>query len=115
MRIENSTRNTFLATNATMANTSEKRRQGLLKHDSLPRGEGLYIVPCEGVHSFFMKFSIDVLYLDRKKKVVKIVPGWKPWRISLCLRAHGVLELPAGTAEETATQPGDQLVFHPDE
>jgi uncharacterized membrane protein (UPF0127 family) len=58
-----------------------------------------------------MKFSIDVLYLDKSKKVRKIRHEMKPWRMSAYLPAHSVLELPAGTAMETKTQPGDQLVF----
>jgi uncharacterized membrane protein (UPF0127 family) len=100
-----------LATSAIVADSSETRRTGLLKHTSLPDGEGLWIVPCEGVHCFFMKFSIDVLYLNKDKSVRKIRHAMKPWRISLCLRAHSVLELPAGTAKRTNTQPGDQLIF----
>jgi len=94
-----------------MANTSGKRRTGLLKHTSLPKGEGLWIAPCEAVHSFWMKFAIDVLYLNKKKKVLKVRKNMVPWRLSACLRAHSVLELPAGMAEETGTQPGDQLEF----
>jgi uncharacterized membrane protein (UPF0127 family) len=100
-----------LATSAQVADSSETRRTGLLKHTSLPEGEGLWIVPCEGVHSFWMKFSIDVLYLDRLKRVRKIRHEMKPWRISACLPAHSVLELPSGTAARTGTQVGDQLVF----
>jgi uncharacterized membrane protein (UPF0127 family) len=100
-----------LATAAIIADSSETRRTGLLKHSSLPAGEGLWIVPCEGVHSFWMKFSIDVLYLDKSKKVRKIRHEMKPWRISACLPAHSVLELPAGTAASSGTQVGDQLVI----
>lgn len=96
-----------------MANTSETRRTGLLHHESLPRGEGLWIAPCEAVHSFWMKFSIDVLYLNKKKQVVKIRDNMVPWRLSACFRAHSVLELPAGMAAETQTAPGDQLKFEP--
>jgi uncharacterized membrane protein (UPF0127 family) len=96
-----------------MANTSETRRTGLLKHESLPRGEGLWIAPCEAVHSFWMKFPIDVLYLNKQKQVVKIRSNMVPWRLSACLRAHSVLELPAGMAAETQTAPGDQLKFEP--
>jgi uncharacterized protein len=58
-----------------------------------------------------MKFAIDVLHLDRDKKVRKIRSNMKPWRISLCLSARSVLELPAGAVQRTGTQPGDQLVF----
>jgi len=98
-----------LADAAEIADTSAKRRTGLLKHTGLPNGAGLWIVPCESVHSFFMKFTIDVLYLDRKRRVKKIRPEMVPWRISGCLTAHSVLELPAGTIARTGTQAGDQL------
>lgn len=111
MRVRNVTRDTILAENTVLANTSETRRKGLLKHESLPKGEGLWIAPCEAVHSFWMKFAIDVLYLNKKKKVVKVRHNLVPWRLSACLRAHSVLELPAGMAEETQTQVGDQLEF----
>ncbi len=103
----------MLAERTMMANTSETRRTGLLKHESLPKGEGLWIAPCEAVHSFWMKFAIDVLYLNKKKQVVKIRRNMVPWRLSACLRAHSVLELPAGMAAETRTETGDQLVFEP--
>ncbi len=111
MRVTNVTRNTLLADAADVANTSTKRRQGLLKHTSLPKGEGLWISPCEAVHTFFMKFPIDIVYLDKKKRVRKIRPSMPQWRLSACLKAHSVLELPAGMAAETQTEVGDQLVF----
>jgi hypothetical protein len=58
-----------------------------------------------------MKFPIDVIYLDRKKRVRKVTRNLAPWRLSACLTAHSVLELPAGKADETQTQPGDLLIF----
>jgi uncharacterized protein len=110
-RISNQTRNTVLATAADIADTSAKRRTGLLKHQSLEPGAGLWISPCESVHTFFMKFAIDLVYLDKQKKVRKVRHAVPPWRLSACLTAHSVLELPAGVAANTGTQPGDQLVF----
>ena len=71
----------------------------------------MWIAPCEAVHTFAMKFTIDVLYLDKKKKVVKIRPNMVKSRISFCLSAHSVLELPAGMTEKTGTQVGDELEF----
>ena len=107
--MRNITRGVVLADSADLADTSAKRRTGLLKHTGLEPGEGLWIVPCESVHSFFMKFTIDVLYLDRTRKVRGLRANMKPWRLSACLPAHSVLELPAGTIERTGTQKGDQL------
>ena len=99
----------MLANAADVADTSAKRRTGLLKHDHLDPGQGLWIVPCESVHSFFMKFPIDLVYLDRKKKVRKVRHRMAPWRLSACLTADSILELPAGAVGATGTQPGDQL------
>ena len=109
IQVQNLTRNVELAGRAEIADTSAKRRTGLLKRTGLEPGEGLWIVPCESVHSFFMKFTIDVLYLDRKHRVKKIRPEMSPWRMSACLTAHSVLELPAGTIASSGTQAGDQL------
>lgn len=109
--IKNIDRNTVVADSADAADTSQKRRTGLLKHNNLAAGEGLWIVPCEAVHTFGMKFPIDVLYLNKRKKVLKIRDNMKKSRMSFCLRAHSVLELPAGRAAETGTAVGDQLEF----
>ena len=111
IRVRNQTRNTILATAADVADTSAKRRTGLLKHQRLEPGEGLWISPCESVHTFFMKFAIDLVYLDKQKKVRKVRHAVPPWRLSACLAAHSVLELPAGSVAPTGTVRGDQLAF----
>jgi uncharacterized membrane protein (UPF0127 family) len=111
MVVRNQTRGTVLGEAVELADTSAKRRTGLLKHTRLEPGTGLWIVPCESVHTFFMKFAIDLVYMDRGNKVRKVRHAVPPWRLSLCLSAHSILELPAGTARETATAAGDQLVF----
>ena len=94
-----------------VADTSRKRNVGLLRHTGLEPGEGLWIVPCESVHTFFMKFAIDLVYIDRKQKVRKVRRAVPPWRLSACLTAHSILEFPAGTIERTGTQPGDELTI----
>jgi uncharacterized membrane protein (UPF0127 family) len=109
--VRNHTRNTVLAESADMADTSAKRRTGLLKHERLNPGDGLWIVPCESVHTFFMKFPIDLVYLDKQKKVRKVRHRVPAWRLSVCLSAHSILELPAGTLEQTGTQVGDELAI----
>jgi len=109
MVIRNQTRNTVLADAADVADTSAKRRTGLLKHERLDPGQGLWIVPCESVHSFFMKFAIDLVYLDRNKKVRKVRHRMVPWRLSACLTAHSIVELPAGAVAASGTEAGDQL------
>lgn len=107
--MRNQTRKTVLAQAADVADSSAKRRTGLLKHERLAPGEGLWIVPCESVHTFFMKFPIDLVYLDKKRKVKKVRHAVPAWRLSACLSAHSVLELPAGTVEQTRTAVGDEL------
>jgi uncharacterized membrane protein (UPF0127 family) len=109
LRVTNRTRGQLLADRADIADTSAKRRTGLLKHAGLAPGEGLWIVPSEGVHTFGMKFPIDVVFLNRQRKILKIRPNMVRGRIAVSLRAHSVLELPSGTLERTGTQSGDQL------
>jgi uncharacterized membrane protein (UPF0127 family) len=109
--VRNQTRNTVLGEAVEVADTSEKRRVGLLKHARLDPGSGLWIVPCESVHTFFMKFPIDLVYLDKQRKVRKVRHAVPPWRLSACLAAHSILELPAGTAEKSGTLRGDELLI----
>lgn len=111
MVVWNRTRGSTLADSAELAGTSAKRRKGLLGRENLSAGQGLWIVPCGAIHTFFMRFAIDVLYVDRKKRARKIRTNLVPWRLSACLMAHSVLELPAGTIARSGTQRGDQLEF----
>ncbi len=110
-RLRNLTRKSILGAAIDVADTSLKRRTGLLKHTELRPGEGLWIVPCESVHTFFMKFALDLVYLDRKHVVRKAVSNVAPWRASICLSAHSIVELPAGTIAATCTAKGDQLAL----
>jgi uncharacterized membrane protein (UPF0127 family) len=109
VRVLNATKGVLLGEAIFVADSSRDRRTGLLKHTGLKMGEGLWIVPCEAVHTFGMKFAIDVVFLSRKRKVLKIRKDMKQRRIAICLRAHSVLELPAGLLQQTGTVPGDQL------
>jgi len=111
VRVRNQTRQTVLADRADVANTSQTRRRGLLKHSGLAAGEGLWIIPCEAVHTIGMKFPIDVVFVNKKKKVVKVRPEMPKWRFAGALRAHSVVELPAGACASTETAVGDQLEF----
>jgi len=113
IRIVNRTKGTLVATAADVADTSEKRRRGLLKHTGLQPGEGLWIAPCEAVHSFGMKFAIDLIYLSKKRQVKKVRRNLAPRRLSACLTAYSVLELPVGMIDESRTEVGDQLEFEP--
>ena len=109
LRIKNQTRGTVLAEYAGIADTSATRRTGLLKHNELRPGDGLWIVPCEAVHTFGMKFPIDLVFLSKAWTVRKIRHAVPRRRIAMDLLAHSVLELPAGTLRSTGTEPGDEL------
>jgi uncharacterized protein len=111
LRVINTTRSTLLATQLEVADSGPKRNKGLLGRDGLAPGGGLWIVPCESVHTFFMRFPIDLVYLDRQNTVRKVSSAVGPWRLSACFTAHSILELPAGTIRETQTQRGDVLAF----
>jgi len=111
--IQNVTRSTILGDAITVADTSATRKTGLLKHHSLEPGHGLWIKPCESIHTFFMKFAIDVVYVDRKMRVKKVVSAIPAWRMSACLTAHSVIELPAGVIQQTGTVKGDELTAVP--
>lgn len=109
IRVLNLTRHTALGDRVELAGQGRSRRKGLLGRDRLEGGEGLWIVPCEAVHTFWMRFPIDLVYLDRKHRVLKIRSHVHPWRLSACLRAHSVIELPSGTVAGTQTMRGDTL------
>lgn len=107
--VRNLNRNTKLADKLEVAGSGPKRSKGLLGRKGLGPGEGLWIIPCEAVHTFFMQFPIDLVYLDRKYRVKKTSANVPAWRVSACLSAHSVLELPVGTIRETLTECGDVL------
>jgi uncharacterized membrane protein (UPF0127 family) len=109
LKITNS-KGRVLADRADIADTIAKRNTGLLKHLKLDPGEGL-LIPTQAVHTFRMKFPIDIAFLSRKRKVLKIRANMVRGRIAMSLLAHSVLELPAGTLAATETVAGDQLEF----
>jgi hypothetical protein len=111
LQVVNRTRQTVLAGHVVVADTSAKRRKGLLGRERLSPGEGLWISPCESVHTFGMQFPIDLVYLDRQHRVRKVRSAVLPWRVSVCLSAHSVVELASGTIRDTQTRRGDGLEF----
>jgi uncharacterized membrane protein (UPF0127 family) len=108
-RIVNVSRKTEIGDKVEVADTGPRRNKGLLGISGLGPGEGLWIVPCEAVHTFAMKFALDLIYLDRQKRVVKVRSNVRPGRISGSMRAHSVIELPVGVIQASFTQKGDQL------
>ena len=106
----NATRAVPLTESARIADTMWTRMVGLLRDKELAEGDGLWIVPCNSIHSFAMKFDFDAIFLSRELEVVRLYPAMKPWRVSaVVLGAHSVLELPAGTIARTGTEMGDRL------
>ena len=89
------------------------RLRGLLGRRELPPGEGLLIRPAGAVHTSFMRFPIDVVFLDRDLTVVDVVDGLVPWRAAGRRGAHAVLELAAGERARRAIVPHDRLAFVP--
>ncbi len=113
-RVVNATRDAVLAESSGKATDPISRGVGLLRRSELPRGEGLIIQPCNSVHSFFMRFPIDVVFVDKEGIVCHLVRTMGPWRASkIVRRARFVVELPAGTVDETSTQVGDQIAVVP--
>ena len=107
-KITNLTRNTLLADRAELANTPWKRMKGLLGRRAFEPGQALIIRPCNSIHTFFMRFPIDVLFLDRQNRVLGLYQGISPFRFSrIFWHAQTAIELPAGTLSQTNTQPDD--------
>jgi uncharacterized protein len=112
MKARNATSGKELAGDLAVAATPFARAKGLLGRTALSRGEGLLLKPCKGVHSFFMKFPIDVVFLDRNNLVVAAVEQLRPQRItSIFLRSACAIELPAGTVAQSGTVIGNEVVI----
>jgi uncharacterized protein len=114
MEVCNLTRSMLLADRAELARSFWARGRGLLGRKGLAAGEGLVIYPNNSVHTFFMRFPIDVVFVDRKDRVVGLRPQMVPQRpFAGAWGAHYTIELPAGTIAATQTQLGDQLQLTP--
>jgi uncharacterized protein len=101
-----------VAQRVTVARRRVDRAVGLLSRNHLDQGDGLLIVPCRGVHTWGMRFTIDIVALDEAGRVVDIVAGLKPWRIRLPRQgSFSVLELPEGTLLASQTQVGHRIVL----
>lgn len=110
-RIVNLDRGCELAAHVEIAGESRARRRGLLAKSHLDEAAGVWIAPCEAIHTFGMKMPIDVVFLDRKHRARKLVRNLGPARIALCLAGSSVLELASGAIARSGLQAGDQLQF----
>ena len=112
VRARNVTRDSVVAERVEVAETSETRNKGLLGRTGLEPGTGLWLVPCEWVHMFGMKFPIDIVVLDKKDVVVGVQERLKPGGIGKFFwGAHSTLELPVGTLEASGTVKGDRIAW----
>ena len=110
--VRNRTRGRTLAEEVCLADTPGSRLLGLLKETSLEPYEGLWVYPSQAVHTFGMRFPIDVAFLDRHLRVKRIYHQLVPWRWTrLVWRAQSVLELAGGVLARTGTEVGDELQF----
>jgi uncharacterized membrane protein (UPF0127 family) len=110
--VRNADKGTTLVTRGKLASDFISRFCGLMGRRGVEDGGGLLITSSGSIHSFFMRFRFDAIFLDREGRVVKIVPAMRQWWVAFGGRgARDVLELPAGVAERTGTERGDLLAF----
>lgn len=108
------TRGVVLAERVRVATSFAARFLGLMGRGTLAPGEGLLIDPCSSIHTFFMRFPIDVLYVGSDHVVRRIDHAMRPWRFGpLNTGAQYVIELPAGTVARVGVAPGDRLTWCP--
>jgi uncharacterized membrane protein (UPF0127 family) len=99
----------IIARDVELALTRQARRQGLLKRSGLSPHAALVLAPCFMVHTAFMQFAIDIIFVDRKGYVRHVVKSLPPWRMAACPRAYATIELAAGTLERVDVAVGDRL------
>ena len=113
MIVRNAAQNTTLGEAIEVAATAAQRVRGLLGKECLQDGQGLLFKNCASLHTFFMTFPIDIIYADRKGKVLKLAPAVKPFKlVAAPMRAFYAIELPAGAIEKSDTQVGDMITVH---
>ena len=100
-----------IATHLEAAFDSTSRRRGLLGRDRFPDGHALIIAPCNAVHTWFMRFPIDVLFAARDGRIVGMRHAVRAWRAAWAVRGFATIELPAGTLARTGTRIGDQVAL----
>src|SRR5450830_1372527 len=99
LQLINKTKKTIIVGNLIVADRFWPRLKGLMGKRDMSEDEGLLLVPCNSVHCMFMRFPIDVLFLDKDFNIVKLLDNLKPWRMTSIIRkAHQVIELKAGTS-----------------
>jgi uncharacterized protein len=92
-----------------LADSPLRRMRGLLGRKTLDTGHGILIRPAPAIHTWFMRFAIDAVFLDAELRVLRVRRDMRPWRMAGQRGARAVLELPAGEAERRGIEPGDRL------
>jgi uncharacterized membrane protein (UPF0127 family) len=113
MSIISATRGNVICERAEIASTVWRRTRGLLGRKELPQDEGILLEPAPSIHSAFMRFEFDAVFLDRDLKVIKVVERIRPFRAHAARHARKVLELAAGEARRRGVQVGDTLAMEP--
>ena len=108
-----STTGRVVAPRVELAITRASRRQGLLGRDGLDAGHALILAPCTSVHTFFMRFAIDVIFVRRDGEILKIRPDMTAWRLSGSFGAYATVEMQSGAAARAGLKPGDRLELVP--
>ncbi len=110
MKIINTSKNVVLADKAVIAGTFLERLVGLLNRKSLNKGEALVLSPSNSIHSLFMRFAIDAIFLDKNGKIIDVLYSFRPFRLSaIYFTCHTVIELPENSLKLSQTQPGDTI------
>ncbi|MEX2425763.1 MAG: DUF192 domain-containing protein [Thermomicrobiaceae bacterium] len=110
VKVQNITRECLLGDRVREARSFWQRGRGLMFIAGLEPGQGLIIDPCSSIHSFWMRFPIDVLYMDRSGRVVRADQCMRHWRVGpVFTGSKWVIELPPGTIEASGTKAGDQI------
>jgi uncharacterized protein len=108
-RLENTRNGRVVADQLWGAFDSSTRKKGLLGRDSMPAGSAMLIAPSNAIHTFFMRFPIDIAFVARDGRIVSVRTALRAWRIAFAVRAYAVVELPAGTLARSDTVAGDVL------
>jgi uncharacterized protein len=112
MRIRNERDGSLLADNVEVARSLARRLVGLIGRRELPSGSALVIPKCRQVHTFFMRFPIDVVFVDAQNRILSVAANVKPYSITqYCKGAVNAIELPARTASEYRLKPGDKFLM----
>ena len=109
MALVNRRTGAVLASHVEVPMDSRGRRRGLLGRDELAAGHALVLAPCGAVHTWFMRFPIDIIFAARDGRILKTAARVPPWRMKGSLRAFATIELPAGALATTGLVPGDRL------